>query len=246
MANNTRLNEASGTSGDLIATEEIGAAKYELIKLIDATAGSTTPVGTSANPLRLDPTGTTTQPVSGPLTDTQLRASAVPASLATLPALVASSANIGDVDVLTLPALVSGSANIGDVDVLTIAAGTNRIGATYDVGGQLQDEVPTLRTVNRAFVNASLSGNTELVAAQGVGVRVRVLSIAVVATLAVTIKFQSATTDITAGFPVAATGGMVLPYNPHGWFETTANEALNINLGIGTATGCQITWVQST
>lgn len=39
-----------------------------------------------------------------------------------LPALVAGTANIGDVDVLTLPALVAGTANIGDVDVLTVPA----------------------------------------------------------------------------------------------------------------------------
>lgn len=50
--------------------------------------------GTGANPVRTDPTGTTAQPVSdgggsltvdGPLTDAQLRASAVPVSAATLP-----------------------------------------------------------------------------------------------------------------------------------------------------------------
>lgn len=94
-----------------------------------------------------------TQPVSGPVTDAQLRASAVPVSLAsvpshavtgtfwqatqpvsgtfwqatqpvsfTQPALVAGTANIGDVDVLTLPALPAGTNNIGDVDVLTLPA----------------------------------------------------------------------------------------------------------------------------
>ena len=51
------------------------------------------------------------------LTDTQLRASAVPVSLATLPALTAGTANIGDVDVLTLPSLVAGSAIIGKVGI---------------------------------------------------------------------------------------------------------------------------------
>lgn len=68
---------------------------------------------------------------SGPLTDTQLRASAVPVSLATLPTLAAGTNNIGDVDVLTLPALPAGTNNIGDVDVLTlpsIPAGNNNIG----------------------------------------------------------------------------------------------------------------------
>jgi len=46
----------------------------------------------------------------------------------TLPALPAGTNNIGDVDVLTLPALPAGTNNIGDVDVLTIAAGDNNIG----------------------------------------------------------------------------------------------------------------------
>jgi len=259
--------------------------------------------------------GTGTLAVSGPLTDTQLRATAVPVSgtvtanagtgtfqvgdagalinldvagdvqvdvltlpplvagtanigdvdVLTLPALVAGTANIGDVDVLTLPALVAGTANIGDVDIASIAAGdanignvdivtmpnvtlaaaTARIGGTYDVGGQIIDEVPTVRTVNRAFVNASLIGNTAVVAAQGAGVLIRVLSLVVVTTLANTVKFQSATTDITAGFPLGANGGMVLNNNSHGWFQTAANAALNINLSVATATGCNVTWVQA-
>lgn len=67
---------------------------------------------------------------------------ALPVSLAALPALVAGSAaigklaansgvDIGDVDVTSLPALPAGTNNIGDVDVLTLpalAAGTNNIG----------------------------------------------------------------------------------------------------------------------
>ena len=235
MADNTRLNLGAG--GDLIRSIDKAQGKAQVVAIDLGGLGTESLLTTSlpvTGPLTDTELRATAVPISGtvtasgPLTDTQLRASAVPTSLATLPALVA------------------GTANIGDVDVLTIAAGTNRIGATYDVGGQLQDEVPTLRTVNRAFANASLIGNTQVVAAQGASVRVRVLSVLVVATLGVTVKFQSATTDITAGFPLAANGGMVLPYNPHGWFETAANEALNINLGLGTATGCQITWVQST
>jgi hypothetical protein len=84
MANNTTLN--AGTGGDTLATEDIAGIKYQRVKLIDPTAASTTPIGTSANPIRTDPTGSTTQPVSGtvtatgPLTDTQLRATPVPVS----------------------------------------------------------------------------------------------------------------------------------------------------------------------
>jgi hypothetical protein len=47
MANNTTL---PGT-GETIAAEELGGVKYQQLKLIDATPGSTTPVGTDANPL---------------------------------------------------------------------------------------------------------------------------------------------------------------------------------------------------
>jgi hypothetical protein len=93
-----------------------------------------------------------------------------------------------------------------------------------------------------AFVNASASGNTAVVAAQGAGVQIRVLGLIVVTTAAQTVKFQSATTDISAGFPLAANGGISTTYYPDGMFETVANEALNITLGAATATGVQVVW----
>lgn len=151
--------------------------------------------------------------------------------VSSLPALVASTANIGDVDVLTLPSLVAGTAKVGGV---------------YDVGGNLIDEVPTVRSISRDFVTASALGNTQIVAAQGAGIRIRVLSLFLIATLATSIKFQSDTSDISALFPVGVNGGMVVPYNPHGWFQTAANAALNINLSVGTSTGCQVVWCQAT
>jgi hypothetical protein len=95
---------------------------------------------------------------------------------------------------------------------------------------------------NNANVNATTTGNTEVVAAQGAGVKIRVLSMAIVSTIAQTVKFQSGTTDISAAFPVAANGGLVMPKNDHGWFETAANEALNINLSEATPTGVQVVW----
>lgn len=61
MANNINVTEGSGKT---VATEEIASTQYQLIKLIDSTAASTTPVGTSSNPLRVNPTGTTAQPVT--------------------------------------------------------------------------------------------------------------------------------------------------------------------------------------
>lgn len=151
--------------------------------------------------------------VTGPLTDTELRATAVP---------------------------ISGT--------VTANAGTGTF-ATTDLGlrvGQIIDEGGTTRTINRAFVTATLSGDTEVVAAQGAGVRIRVLAVTVVATLAVSVIFRSATTAITGTFPLAANGGFVMSNNDHGWFQTTANQALNVNLSLGTSTGVQVVWIQAT
>jgi hypothetical protein len=153
-----------------------------------------------------------TQPVSGPLTDSQLRASAVPTSLASLPAL---------------------------------ASGTNRIGAVYPVGGQVVDENGVVRTVNRSFVNATLMGDTQVVAAQGSGIKIRVLSVVHVATLAVSIKFRSNTTDISPALPFGINGGATIPESAHGWFQTAANEVLNVNLSLTTTVGIMVLWVQA-
>ena len=82
MPNNTVLNPGSG--GDLIATEDVAGVKYPVSKiviggtgLVEGDVASTRPLpavirnstgtelATDASPLRVDPTGTTAQPVSG-------------------------------------------------------------------------------------------------------------------------------------------------------------------------------------
>jgi hypothetical protein len=96
--------------------------------------------------------------------------------------------------------------------------------------------------VNLGATPAS-SGANQLIAAAA-GAKYRVLSVAVVATTAVAVKFQSASTDITGTFPLGANGGFVLPFNEHGWFETNENEALNVNLGGAVSTGVQIQYIK--
>ena len=90
--------------------------------------------------------------------------------------------------------------------------------------------------------NVSALGATALVAAVPSS-KIRVLQVAVVSTLANSVKFQSAATDISATFPLAANGGVVLPFNPHGWFETVAGEALNANMTVATATAIQLQYI---
>lgn len=95
-----------------------------------------------------------------------------------------------------------------------------------------------------AFLNATASGNTSLVPTTGLGPRskIRVLALVLTTTAENVIKFQSATTDKTAAFPVVALGGMVLPFNEHGWFECAAFEALNFNQSVATPCAIQLVY----
>lgn len=97
-----------------------------------------------------------------------------------------------------------------------------------------------VRIVKDAFVNTAATGNTALVAAI-TGKKIRVLSVIVFTTLANTIKFQSATTDISATFPLAANGNIISEVSD-GLFETAVGEALNVNLSVATATGVSVTY----
>lgn len=103
--------------------------------------------------------------------------------------------------------------------------------------------VPLVTAHVNGFVNTSATGDTAVVAAPSATGRIRVLGVTVVSTLANNIKFRSATTDITALFPLGANGGFVLPFNEHGWFQTNPGEALNINMSVATATGVQVHYI---
>lgn len=61
MADNLNVTAGSGTT---IATDDISGVHYQKVKLIESTAESTTATGVSGNPLRVDPTGSTAQPVT--------------------------------------------------------------------------------------------------------------------------------------------------------------------------------------
>lgn len=136
-----------------------------------------------------------------------------PVSLATLPALVASSANIGDVDVLTLPALPAGTNNIGDVDVLTLPAvvisqtGTNNDvdvltlpTATIQDGGNVisTDSADGAHVAIGATTDAAASGNGSVI---GVLKQLRLL--------------------LAGGLPAALVGGR-LDANIGAWLGSTA------------------------
>lgn len=112
-----------GVGGSTFATDDIGGIQYPRMKVNFGVDGSAVDVSAS-NPL----------PVSGPLTDAQLRATAVPVSgtvalgagSAAIGKLAANSGvDIGDVDVTSLPALAAGTNVIGKTGYKLVKVTTN-------------------------------------------------------------------------------------------------------------------------
>lgn len=140
---------------------------------------------------------------------------------------------------------------IGGVAETTVPDAVNdaeRVQAFFDtfgrqtvvIGSELASEV--FRT---ALVNATASGNTEVVAAV-TGKKIRVINYLVTNDDAskVRVHFQSATTAISATQTCAPTGGGHTRQCTQGWaFETVAGEALNLNLSGAALVGGDIGYV---
>jgi hypothetical protein len=157
--------------------------------------------------------------------------------------------NIGNVDVVTLPALPAGNNNIGDVDVASLpalAAGTNTIGVVRnkESTGTL-DDAGTDRTVKYAIIDAASSGDNTLLAAVA-SRKIRVLSAFLVSSGSVNVRFESgaAGTALTGQMNLVANTGFVLPYTPHGWFETAVNTLLNLELSAAVSVDGSFTYVE--
>jgi hypothetical protein len=102
-----------------------------------------------------------------------------------------------------------------------------------DLTGAVMTSYDTAVIVKRAVIDKAGSGDNELVAAV-TGKKIRVLAAFFTMTgTAVTIRFESGAggTALTGQMTPAQGQTVVLPYNPHGWFETAAATALNLELG---------------
>lgn len=99
--------------------------------------------------------------------------------------------------------------------------------------------------VQFAVINAALTPNNTLIAAQGVGVKIRVIGFFLSNTTALTAKFQSGAggTDLTGPMALATLGFISVPFSPMGLFETAANALLNLNLSAATQVSGSLAWV---
>jgi hypothetical protein len=166
MADTVAITPGSGAS---IAADDVSGVLYQRVKLVDATADSTTATGVAANPLVVSASGET--------------------------------------------------------------------GSLYNGA--------TALTPKFAKIAAASNGNNTVVAEVS-GKKIRVLALQLIASDVVNAKWQSGAsgTDLTGLAYLVADTGMVLPYNPLGWFETAASALLNLNLSAAEAVGGCLTYVE--
>lgn len=143
-------------------------------------------------------------------------------------ALPAGTNNIGDVDVITQPALVA------TTDTVTAKLATDKI----------QDGTTAL-TPKFAKANIAASSTDSSVVAAVASKKIRVLAAFVVAgATATNVTFNSASTAKSALIATGANSGIALSFNPVGWFETVAGEALTVTTGTGSTVGVQVVYVE--
>lgn len=121
---------------------------------------------------------------------------------------------------------LSGSAPVA------IASNQTTLAVAQDTTQLMNGVTGTGLNQSRATMTAATSGATTLVNLVS-GKRIRVLGAFLTANGAVNVNLQSHTTTSNKTgliYCAAAGDGMVMPFNPLGWFDTTSGEALDINL----------------
>ncbi|VTR96054.1 Uncharacterized protein OS=Sorangium cellulosum So0157-2 GN=SCE1572_38740 PE=4 SV=1 [Gemmata massiliana] len=202
------------------ATATLQAAQGAVLDAINAKLGGTlavagTVAATQSGVWTVGISGTV--PVSGPLTDAQLRATAVPVSLATVPTHAVTQSGAWTFSLSA--ALPAGTNNIGDVDVLTLPAVTIAAAQTLAT-------VTTVGTVTTLTTCATVTNLAQLggqAIAMGTGAR-----------SAGTQRVTIATDDTVQAAAVAATAGGTTPYS---FLSTAAVQAAAIKASAGQVYG---------
>ena len=183
----------------------------------------------------------------GNLDDVAALLATIDADTGNLGAILASLAGMEtDIETLASGSIEPGTAGSPSTDVLTIQGDASMTPVKTYAGVRtdvlMNDE--TALTPKFAVITASATGATAVVAAVS-GKKIRVIAWDVVANDAVNFKWQSASTDKTGLYYMAGQGGGVArSYNPAGYFETAATEALNINLSTAVAVGGSLVYVE--
>lgn len=244
------LTTLESLAGDIkTAAEAIQAAVGLLAKLTDTQPVSLATVPSHAvtdggGSLTVDGSVTADTGLTQPLTDTELRASAVPVGM-----LVKVNGEYKE---------VTGVEGDGDyypyvyvVNSMGVEQGANSTGnvwrvETIDCYGVVRDLSNSSNfLVKKANVSASSSGDNTIVAAV-TGKKIVVISMVMSFSGAVNAKFQSGASGTDKfGLIYGATGSLVVvPYNKDGWFETASGALLNLNLSSAVAVTVCINYIE--
>jgi hypothetical protein len=115
------------------------------------------------------------------------------------------------------------------LDIDDLAPTADGVSAALDTS-QIMDGTTSL-TPKYAVIDDASSGNNTIVAAVAAK-KIRVLALFMVAGGDVDVRFEDGAggTALTGQMDLTTNSGFVLPFNPVGWFETTANTLLNLEL----------------
>lgn len=223
-----------------------GTATVGSVQILGLAADGTRPAVRTATDgtVRVDPTGTTAQPVTdnaGSLT--------VDAPLATPVAVrigdTVDTANVTAAGELNVLASAQPGVDLGDV---TLTASTALIGSVHAPPALDYAFVTSASfLVQTAFTNFVTAGAEErnIVAAQGAGISIIVLDWIVTTQNAVTATFEDAAGGTARSLPVrlGSDGAGWTSDHPAAWFETGDNQGLDLDLS-GTMTGaCYVRYV---
>lgn len=141
----------------------------------------------------------------------------------------------GDITAAIFDALGRLHVNAGQVpaasrttDSVAVTHSVDKLSKGNGTGGSPLVEL----TPTKVPIAANLSGANTLLAAQGVGNKILVHQVFLIAATAVTARFESGGgADLTGDLNIDAKQGFVTPFSPIGWFpETGANESLVLTL----------------
>lgn len=93
------------------------------------------------------------------------------------------------------------------------------------------------------YSGSPASSGANLLVAGVTGKKIVVTSFIIQSNGTVNAKFQDGSTDITGLFYEVANTGVSAPNNDDGWFETSAGNALNLNLSGATAVGVTLNYI---
>lgn len=119
------------------------------------------------------------------------------------------------------------------------------MGAINDVTDMIRKSNQSDLGIKRAFANVAAGSTDSTVVAAVTGRKIRVLSYHCQAGgTATDLTFNSNSTAISSLKANVARGGAVGNFNPAGWFETVAGQALTVTTGAGSTTGIDVIYAE--